>query len=124
MESTNQSLLNGIDTVIMRVSNLGKSSRWYSEKPKLQPVYEDEASGIVVFETGSPTSLTLWQTDEIITICDNSSFPIFSVADAKNAQTEFSAIGIRTDELQVSDNLVSFFFYDPDGNRMEACQVL
>jgi catechol 2,3-dioxygenase-like lactoylglutathione lyase family enzyme len=53
-----------------------------------------------------------------------SSFPIFSVADAQAARADFKEMGIDVGELQEDKFVQTFFFYDPDGNILEACQVL
>lgn len=117
--------LKGIDTVIMRVTNLDESKKWYEEKLGLNPVFEDGQTGIVVFDTGSSTSLTIWKTDKkILPDAKASSFPIFSVTDALTARTDFKETGIDVGELQEDEFVQTFFFYDPDGNILEACQVL
>ncbi len=70
--------LKGIDTVIIRVTNLDEPKKWYQEKLGLNPVFEDEQTGIVVFETGSSTSLTIWKTEKkFCTMQKRVLFPFF-----------------------------------------------
>ncbi|HJY21332.1 MAG TPA: VOC family protein, partial [Hanamia sp.] len=64
MESTGNKLLQGIDTVIVRVSNIETSKEWYLEKLGLALLFEDAKMKLVVLDTNSPTSLTLWQTEQ------------------------------------------------------------
>jgi hypothetical protein len=63
MESTGSKLLQGIDTVIVRVSNIETSKEWYLVKLGLALLFEDAKMKLVVLDTNSPTSLTLWQTE-------------------------------------------------------------
>ena len=59
MESKEKILLEGIDTVIIRVSNIVISKEWYINKLGLSPIWEDALMNLVVLDTNSPTSLTL-----------------------------------------------------------------
>ncbi|MBA4251267.1 MAG: glyoxalase/bleomycin resistance/extradiol dioxygenase family protein [Chlorobiaceae bacterium] len=117
-------LLQGIDTIIVRVSDIESSKKWYEEKLKLTPIWDDSNIKLVVFDTGSPTSLTIWQTDKLIeNNKETSSYPIFRTFDAQIARQELQEKGVNVGEV-INDNFVKyFFFYDPDGNVLEACQV-
>jgi hypothetical protein len=79
---------------------------------------------LVVFETGGTTSLTLWQTDQLIrTNHATSAYPIFITQDAGFARENLLSRGVLGEEL-ITDHTVAYFcFYDPDGNVLEACQV-
>jgi len=116
--------LQGIDTIIVRVSDVEISKKWYQEKLDLQPIWDDPDLKLVVFNTGGPTSLTIWQTEK--TIKNNphtSTYPIFRTIDANTANQELKDKGINVGDV-INDGFVNyFFFYDPDGNIFEACQV-
>ena len=72
-------LLQGIDTVIIRVSDIEVSKDWYQEKLGLLPVWDDPQMHLVVLDTNSATSLTLWQTKKKISIDqETASYPIFT----------------------------------------------
>ncbi len=116
--------LQGIDTIIVRVSNIEIYKKWYQEKLDLKPIYDEPKLKLVVLDTGGPTSLTLWQTEKAIeNNPDTSSYPIFRTLDANFANQELKEKGIKVGEL-IDDGFVKyFFFYDPDGNILEACQV-
>jgi catechol-2,3-dioxygenase len=119
------SLLQGIDTVIVRVSNIEHSSQWYQEKLGLSIVWSDEGLRLTVLDTNGPTSLTLWQTDH--TIANNketASYPIFKTPDAAALREELTHRGVRSDAVITGDHVKYFFFYDPDGNVLEACEVI
>lgn len=109
--------LNGIDTVIVRVSGVAKSKTWYQEKLDLQPVYEDPIHKLVVLDTDSPTSLTIWQSYDISKPDkERSTYPIFRTLNASEAREKLMLRGVAADEL-VTDHAVTYFrFYDLDGN--------
>ncbi|SKB58023.1 Catechol 2,3-dioxygenase [Parapedobacter luteus] len=116
--------LQGIDTVIVRVSDIGRAKQWYQEKLGLTPVWEDTKQQLVVLDTGSPTSLTLWQTDKKATIDrELASYPIFRTTDAKLSWQVLRDKGADVGDLIRDDHTTYFRCYDPDGNVLEACQV-
>ncbi|PRY14902.1 catechol 2,3-dioxygenase-like lactoylglutathione lyase family enzyme [Pontibacter ummariensis] len=117
-------VLQGIDTVIVRVSDINRSKQWYQEKLELMLVWDDPAINLAVLDTGSPTSLTLWQTDkEIRNSRETASYPIFRTQDAKLAHQEFQDKGVEVGEVIADGAVKYFFFYDLDRNVLEACQV-
>lgn len=125
MTPSTSTLLQGIDTIIVRVSNTERSKEWYANKLGLQPTFEAPDMGLAVLDTGGPTSLTLWQTDKkLANAPDTAPYPIFRTPDAAALQAQLAARGVETGELTQDDYVISFFFSDPDGNRLEACQVL
>jgi hypothetical protein len=93
-------------------------------KLELKAIWDDPNLKLVVLDTGGPTSLTLWQTDKIIqSNPDTSSYPIFRSLDANTANQELNEKSVKVGEV-IDDGFVNyFFFYDPDGNILEACQV-
>lgn len=117
-------LLHGIDTVIIRVSDINISKKWYSDKLGLTPIWDDSTLKLTVMDTGSPTSLTLWQTEEKIQSNKNtSSYPIFRTLDARASRNELLSNGVDVSEI-IEDEVIKFFqIYDPDGNILEACEV-
>ena len=124
MESTGIKLLQGIDTVIVRVSNIETSKEWYLEKLGLALLFEDAKMKLVVLDTNSPTSLTLWQTEQTFSVNRNTaSYPIFKTPDADALKQELLNRGIEVGEIIQDDYVKYFLFHDPDGNILEACQV-
>lgn len=121
---TDKKILQGIDTVIIRVSDINLSKMWYAEKLGLTPVWDDSNIKLVVMDTGSPTSLTLWQTDEKIqNNKSTASYPIFRTLDAKASRNELMNLGVNVSEI-IEDEVVKYFqIFDPDGNILEACEV-
>ncbi len=124
MESTGIELLQGIDTVIVRVSNIATSKKWYLEKLGLALLFEDDKIKLAVLDTKGPTSLTLWETDKTMSVNrDTASYPIFKTPNADELKKELSNREIETGETIQDAYVKYFFFYDPDGNILEACQV-
>ena len=117
-------LLQGIDTVIIRVSDIEISKDWYQKKLGLLPVWDDPKMNLVVLGTNSATSLTLWQTKKKISIDqETASYPIFKTTDASALREALIISGIQVGEIIQDEHVKYFFFYDPDGNILEACQV-
>jgi catechol 2,3-dioxygenase-like lactoylglutathione lyase family enzyme len=124
MESIGIELLQGIDTVIVRVSNIATSKEWYVKKLGLALLFEDDKMKLVVLDTKGPTSLTLWQTDKTVSVNrDTASYPIFKTPGADALKQELLNRGIEVGEIIQDAYVKYFFFYDPDGNMLEACQV-
>jgi catechol 2,3-dioxygenase-like lactoylglutathione lyase family enzyme len=124
MESTGIKLLQGIDTVIVRVSNIETSKEWYLKRLGLALLFEDAKMKLVVADTNGPTSLTLWQTDQKFSVNRNTAtYPIFKTPDADALKRELLNRGIEAGEIIEDDYVKYFIFHDPDGNVLEACQV-
>lgn len=121
---SNKKILQGIDTVIIRVSDITVSKKWYGEKLGLIPIWDDQNMKLVVMDTDGPTSITLWQTNsDIINNKETASYPIFRVIDADESRNELIKRGVNVTEI-IEDNVVRYFqIFDPDGNVLEACQV-
>lgn len=119
-----RNLLQGIDTVIVRVTDIERSKKWYTDILGFGITWDEPKMKLVVLNTSSNVSLTLWQTDETISINKNTaSYPIFRTPDASALRINLEEKGVSTESI-VTDNYVTyFFFYDPDGNILEACQV-
>ena len=119
-----ENILQGIDTIIIRVSNIYDAKKWYTEKLGLKNIYENPDLKLVVLDTSSPTSLTIWETEEKIHANQQtSSYPIFRTPDAKEAHAELKERTVKVADL-ITDNGVTYFtFCDPDGNILEVCQV-
>ena len=117
-------LLQGIDTVIVRVSNWEASKDWYENSLGLQPLWHDPELKLVVLDTKSPTSLTIWQTKQKPSINkDTASYPIFRTPDAEALRQEMIHRKIDVSTVIEDDHVKYFFFYDPDGNILEACEA-
>lgn len=119
-----QHLIQGIDTVILRVSNIENAKNWYIEKLGFGLLYEDPASRLAVLDTYGPTSLTLWQTDYTLSVHrDTANYPILKTVQVEALRNELVHRGVETSEISYGDGVSFFQFFDPDGNVLEACQL-
>lgn len=117
--------LQGIDTIIIRVCDLEQSKKWYQEKLELSLLFEDASMNLAVFDTGGPTSITLWHTKhEILINPDTVSYPIFKTSDAIALRDELIQRNVEVKEILQDEYVKYFFFFDPDGNVLEACESL
>lgn len=115
-----------LDTVIIRVKNLDKSKLWYTEILQLKNLFEDDKEKLVVFDTGGTTSVTIWQLkeDEIFqTGKGTGSFPIFLSSDVLSIHKYLAEKRVEVSNILEGEGIKFFSFYDPDGNRLEVCQV-
>ncbi len=122
---TQDTIFQGIDTIIIRVSDLSRSRQWYTENLGLTVLWEDPAMKLVVFDMSGTASITIWQTDVPINPDrDTASYPIFGTTDARAARQALLQKAVEVSDLTEDDATAWFLFYDPDGNVLEACQVL
>ena len=116
--------LQGIDTIIVRVSDIEKSGEWYSQKLGLKEIYQDEKLKLIVYDTFGPTSITIWETSDEIRINPKvAAYPIFKTKNIGLTHSILKSRDVNVGEL-TTDHVVTYFtFYDPDNNVLEACQV-
>lgn len=82
---------------------------------------------MAVLNVGHGCSLTLWELragedgafDE-----KAGTFPIFEALDARSQRLHLQSRGVVTSELREGPGLRSFSFWDLDGNRLDACEVV
>ena len=115
-----------IDTVILRVRDLQKSRRWYEDKLGLVASFIGEKEPIVVFKIGNtPTSLTIYEVKKNekppIKGETKHSWPIFYSEDIKKSHETLRNKDVKVDAIEGDSESQWFSFYDPDGNRLEAC---
>jgi catechol 2,3-dioxygenase-like lactoylglutathione lyase family enzyme len=123
MEKKNK-LIQGIDTIIIRVSDIEKSIAWYQNNLGFTIAWHDHDINLVVLDTNGATSLTLWQTDKkIVSHKDEATYPIFKTSDARLLRQDLQASGVQVEQLIQDDHVTYFFFFDPDGNLLEACEL-
>jgi catechol 2,3-dioxygenase-like lactoylglutathione lyase family enzyme len=123
-QTMDKHFLQGIDTIILRVSDIDTAKSWYTEKLKFKTVHEDKKLRLVVLDTFSPTSLTIWETEEKIeSNVKTAAYPIFRAADASVAHAHLKNNGVNVGDM-ITDHVVTYFtFRDLDGNILEVCQV-
>lgn len=116
-----------LDTVLLRVRDVAKSKVWYEQVLRLKPVFEDDQEKLVVFDLGGETSLTIWQlkpAQDLRPAGVTGTFPIFLAEDVAQTRDYLIAHQVQVEPVQESGGVRSLGFFDPDGNRLEVCQVL
>jgi len=125
MSKKENNLIQGIDTIIVRVSNIEKLKAWYQDKLGFTALWYDHDMKLVVLDTNGAVSLTLWQTDKKIERQrETASYPIFKTKDASKLREDLQNKGIPVEQIISDEHVKYFFFFDPDGNVLEACEVL
>lgn len=114
-------ILQGLDTIVLKVSDISTAKSWYIEKLGLKTIHED--GSLLVLDTYGPTSLTMWQDDDpsdtlhIAVPC-----LIFKTENATYARQALKDRGVNVGELFSDDIVACFSFKDPDGNIFEVRQ--
>jgi catechol 2,3-dioxygenase-like lactoylglutathione lyase family enzyme len=121
-----QPLVDRIDTIILRVRDYEAAADWYRDKLGLQTTHTDAAQGLAVLAFDGH-SLTLWQLQPGEGLPPRGTcvpFPIFVAGDAAALHAELQRRGVVVESLQEGGGVRFFSFWDLDGNRLEACEVL
>ena len=116
-----------VDTIVLRVADRVAAIRWYRSKLGFQVLFEDEAAGLAVLHTGRDATLTLWELRDGETVAPRDlagPFPVFEAKDAVAERAELIARNVGTSELRTMPRARLFSFWDLDGNRLEACEVV
>lgn len=116
----------GVDTVLLRVRDVGEAEAWYRDRLGLVRTFADDHERLVVLDVGGAGSLTLWQRkvgEAPPGPGTAGTYPILRVSDARAVQSALRERGVRVGDLSASGGVVSFPFFDLDGNLLEACQV-
>lgn len=116
-----------IGTVIVRVRDISAATEWYTDVLGFSVGHEDPAEGLAVLRGSEGSSLTLWEwkaTDRPPAVGSPSCYPGFATTHAVEDAAALKARGIRTETVIERNGVRSFHFYDPDGNMLEAREVL
>jgi catechol 2,3-dioxygenase-like lactoylglutathione lyase family enzyme len=116
-----------IESIVLRVRSRQAAVAWYRESLGLEVVFEDPAEGMAVLGVGQGCSLTLWELpagEEGAPGEISGTFPIFEAMDVRRHRLLLQGRGVATSELREIPGLRCFTFWDPDGNRLDACEVL
>lgn len=120
-------LFDRLDTIILRVRHLDAALDWYRRVLGLAVVFEDPEDELAVLGLGHGTSITLYTLsaeEQPAPPTAAGPFPIFATQNAGAAYSILLERGARVDPIQEGGGVRFFSFYDPDGNRLEACEIL
>jgi catechol 2,3-dioxygenase-like lactoylglutathione lyase family enzyme len=115
-----------LDTLFLRVRDFERSRAWYEMHLGFTPTFIDPQERLVIFDLGGTISLTLWELkrDEALPLPGFAwPFPIFLSDDLVRARERLLDQGVKAEMIQNSSGVSFFGFFDPDGNRLEVCQI-
>ena len=115
-------LLGPIDTVVVRVRDLATARAWYEERLGLAASFE--SPGLVVLDPGGETTLTLFEDRAPADPASTACFPVFRTDDVDAARDALAGRGVEVKRIQEDGTARWFGFADPEGNRLEACQIV
>ena len=119
-------LFGRLDTIIIRVREWEAAADWYAEKLGLRASYTDPAQGFAVL-TFNDHTLTIWQLQPGEVLPPRGTavpYPILVTADAEALLATLLARDVDAGPIEVVQGVRFFTFWDLDGNRLEACQVI
>ena len=111
---------------MLRVRNIEHSKSWYETHLGFTTSYVDLQERLVVLGLGGQTSLTLWELKRGEALPPPGfagAFPIFLTDDVAQTRQNLQERGVGVESIQDSSGVSFFGFFDPDGNRLEVCQV-
>jgi catechol 2,3-dioxygenase-like lactoylglutathione lyase family enzyme len=119
-------LFGRLDTIIIRVRDWEAAADWYAEKLGLKANYTDPSQGFAVVPFSEHT-LTIWQLkpgEELPPRGSAVPYPILVTSDAEALQATLLARDVSVGPVEDVQGVRYFTFWDLDGNRLEACQLL
>jgi len=119
-------IFNRLDTIIIRVRELGPAKQWYIENLNFFPLYSDEESRIVVFDMAGTTTLTLWEKElqaDPANKAASASYAVFNCDNIEEVHRSLKKKGVHVTELTLTDDFSMFQFYDLDNNLFEVLQI-
>jgi catechol 2,3-dioxygenase-like lactoylglutathione lyase family enzyme len=119
-------LFGRLDTMIIRARDWEAAADWYLEKLGLRASYTDPTQGFVVLPFNDLT-LTIWQLKPGEVLPPRGTavpYPILVTTDAAALQATLQERDVTVGPIEVVEGVRFFSFWDLDGNRLEACQVV
>ena len=119
-------MLTRVETLVLRVSDYATATDWYCDLLGCKMVFSDAEKGLAVIRFRYGTSLTLWQLppgERPATAACTCPFPIIQATDAVRQRAFMARQGVRVSTMSEVPGLRSFSFWDPDGNRLEICEL-
>ena len=116
-----------VDSIVLRVRSRQAAVAWYRSSLGLRVLFEDPSEGVAVLNVGQGCSLTLWELrrGEAGAFDEKAgTFPILEALDARSQRLHLQSRGVVTSELRETSGLRCFSFWDLDGNRLDACEVV
>ena len=116
-------LFSKIDTVTIRVGDVVAAQSWYEDKLGLRPNYYDDEQRIVVMESDSETTFTLWERepfDPPSPLGRRGTYPVLFTDNIEETHFALTGRGVNAEPIAGAPGEPRWFgFTDPDGNYIE-----
>jgi hypothetical protein len=117
-------IFQGVDTLVIRVTNILLAKSWYTEKLGLSLAYEDDDMRLVILNGWGETSVTLWQSESQLIENKNCGYYVtFKSDNSTETRDELIRRGVKVGELLSDDTYASFIFEDLEGKTFEVRQT-
>lgn len=113
-----------LDTVVLRVRDFQAAAAWYQDRLGATVTFQDPSARLAVLSLAEGAPLTLWELTPGHPYPAPTTFPILATPDAAAARARLLAMDVAVGDLIEAPGVRYFEFFDPDGNRLEACQIL
>ncbi|WP_394174276.1 VOC family protein [Guptibacillus hwajinpoensis] len=111
-------MIERIDTMCLKVSDVEISSNWYQKVLGFEVAFQD--NGYRVLNVGDG-SVPLTIEEGLAAKSTNQSYPIFFSRHIEETYKKLKSQGVQVDQLH-NDGVNNFFdFYDLDGNKLQVC---
>ncbi|MEX2347766.1 MAG: VOC family protein [Balneolaceae bacterium] len=113
-----EKLFQKVDTVFVTVENRDKTKAWYQEMLDLKLIWENEY--VSVLSTGTGTPITLMPKND-----SGDKQPLFNflTPDIEKAHKHLKENGVEVKPIIEEENLKTFDFIDPEGNKLNVCYL-
>jgi catechol 2,3-dioxygenase-like lactoylglutathione lyase family enzyme len=110
-----------LGAIVLPVTDLVRSRRWYEEHLGLSVVEDDSAMGMVMFDSGTGAALCLMQAppDQSAAALAGGVFPVLLVDDVAAALRRLGAEGVACGPLEERGRWRRAAITDPDGHRLD-----
>ena len=116
-------LFSKIDTVTIRVGDVVAAQSWYEEKLQMRPNYFDDEQRIVVMESDSETTITLWEREPFdvpVPLGRRGTYPVLFTDQIEESHAVLIGRGVNAEAIEGEPGEPRWFgFTDPDGNYIE-----
>lgn len=114
-------LFQRVDTVFVRVRDLGKAIEWYTKTLGLGVRWRNDEGGYAAIEIGgAPITFEVVKDIENFKPYEDAAFIIF-VSDIEEAHKGLNSQGVETGPVETLYDVKWFWFKDQDGNMLKAC---
>ncbi|MFD2044042.1 VOC family protein [Ornithinibacillus salinisoli] len=111
-------MIERIDTVCLKVSNVEESRTWYQKTLGFEEAFKGEGYCILnIGNSGVPLTIEEGRTSSH----QEGTYPIFFTKDIEQIYEKLKEQGVNVSEIQKDGVNMFFDFYDMDNNKLQVC---